>query len=359
MLASAVAVVSIPGGAPDLHRTWSVTDLGAVPDDDNDDAGVIQAALDSLRPGDTLTFPAGIYLHSEVLTVRVPGVTLSGAGTVVATDEARSAVRVDADRVTIRGLTLGVATTTRRFSEPAQQKLWISGHTGAVVEDVTITGSAAAGIFVEGASEFRLERPRVSDTRADGIHVTGGSHTGLVDAPVVARTGDDGIAVVSYERDGPQCHDITVIAPVVMGTSWGRGLSVVGGSGITYTDVLVEDSDAAAVYVAVEDDPYFTAPVADVVVKGGRLLRSNHNPGIDHGAVVVLAGRRGRGVSGVEIADLVLEDTRASASRQVSVVTAAGAQPPVGLRFERLSFRGGPRVAVGGNTPADSYRVVG
>lgn len=335
----------------------SVTDFGAIPDDGTDDTAALQSALDGLRSGDTLNFAPGKYLHSGVLTVRVPGVKLIGsAAKLVAIDETRSAVRLDADNVTVTGLTFGVATTTRRFEAPEQQKLWISGHSGAVLSDITITGSAAAGIFVDGASRFRIERANVRDTRADGIHITGGSHDGLIERPTVSRTGDDGVAVVSYQRDVVPCSSIRINAPQVFGTTWGRGLSVVGGKNITYTDVLVEESNAAAVYIAVEGDPYFTRAVEDVAITGGRLRRSNYNAAIDHGAILIYAGRSAVPLRGVTIQNLSVEDTRTDASHDVGVI-AVDAVSPQGLRFNRVRFSGGPAVRYGGNARTDSYRV--
>ncbi len=369
---AAGAVLATAGGREAVARTLSntvagvagpppipVTTFGVAADGRTDDAAAIQRAFDALSPGDTLEFPPGTYLHSAAITVRVPRVTITGPGTLVATDESNSALRVDADGVTLSGLTLGVSATTRRSSEPLQQKLWISGHTGVVVQDVTITGSAAAGVFVQGASQFRLDRVTVKDTRADGIHITKGSHDGVVDHAVVSNTGDDGIAVVSYDGDGPSCHDITVSSPQVLGTAWGRGLSVVGGTAVTFTDVLVRDTDAAALYIAVEGDPYYAGAVQDVTVKGGTLLRANRNTTIDHGAILVLSGRPGVPVRNVDIADLAVDDTRATASHAVGVVTDAGAAPPENLRFENLTFQGGPAATFGGNAPQGSYAVSG
>lgn len=335
-----------------------VTEFGAVPDDGRDDTAALQRAMDELRLGETLTFPPGVYHHSDVLVVRVPGVKLVGPDAKLeATDEARSAVRINADDVTITGLTFGISETSHRFEAPEQQKVWISGHRGVVLSGVTVTGSAAAGIFVDGASRFRIERARVSDTRADGIHITGGSRDGVVDGPTVARTGDDGVAVVSYGRDEGPCVSITVNSPRVYGTTWGRGLSVVGGRDITYTDVLVQDSNAAALYIAVEGDPYFTTAVENVTVRGGRLLRSNYNRSIDHGAVVVYAGRSYVPFREVTIQNLSIEDTRHGASHHVGVIAADNGDPE-NLRFEQMRFSGGPSVRYGGNVPLAAYHRV-
>jgi hypothetical protein len=46
-----------------------------------------------------------------------------------------------------------------------------------VVQDVVITGSAGVGVYVHGASDFRLTDVPVSDSRADGIHMTAARRT--------------------------------------------------------------------------------------------------------------------------------------------------------------------------------------
>jgi hypothetical protein len=361
--AAAVAVVLVarvvvpdPAG-PTGPLGRQVTEFGAVPDDGRDDTDAIDRALLAMRPGDTLTFPPGRYEHDRVLVVAVPGARLTGAGaTLVATAERASAVRVDADDVVVDGLTLTVAATTRRWESPEQHKVWVSGHRGVVLRDITITGSAAAGIFVDGAaSGFRIERARVSDTRADGIHITGGAHDGQVVDPVIARTGDDGVAVVSYERDTDTCSAITVTHPQVLGTTWGRGLSVVGGRDVRFNDVQVEDSNAAAIYIAVEGAPYFTRPVDRVSVDGGVLDRSNNNADIDHGAVVVYSGRPDSRLADVRIANIALQDTRPTASQDVSVISTGTA--PTDLAFDHVEVTGGPGTVFGGNAPRASYRV--
>ncbi len=42
-----------------------VTSFGVAPSDTKDQTAAIQAALDALKPGDWLVFPAGKYLHSS------------------------------------------------------------------------------------------------------------------------------------------------------------------------------------------------------------------------------------------------------------------------------------------------------
>ena len=94
---------------------------------------------------------------------------------------------------------------------------------------MTVDGSAAAGIYVGGASNFTLSDVLVRNTNADGIHMTTRAHDGVVRNARVVNPGDDGVAVVSYRNDGELVRNITVESPRVEGQRWGRGFSVVGG----------------------------------------------------------------------------------------------------------------------------------
>ena len=120
------------------------------------------------------------------------------------------------------------------------------------IRDVTITGSAAAGLFALGSSDFVFERTHVSDTRADGIHLTYGA-SGKFDHPVVERSGDDGVAVVSYLQDGILARRGDRLAHRLRDDLGPRDQRR-GGSDIAYHDIRVERSSAAAVYLACEGD---------------------------------------------------------------------------------------------------------
>lgn len=330
-------------GQRELKRSVAVETFGAVGDGRTDDGPAIQRALDSLSPGETLRFTDGrTYLHAALLRASVRGTTLSGAATLMAANEARSAFQIDADDVTVEQLTFTTPTTTQRWDAYEQQKIWISGHSGVVLRDVTVRGSAAAGVYVGGgASHFLLERVRIDGTRADGIHITQGSHDGVIRRPVTTRTGDDGVAVVSYRQDGRPCARIRVEEPTVLGTTGGRGVSVVGGVDVLITDVNIQRSAAAAIYVSAEGDPYFTAGVRDVQIRGGRILDANQDASIDHGAVLIYDGSDSETVEQVSIVDLNISGTRSTASRQVGVI-AGRARLIKGVKITDIALTGGP-----------------
>ena len=347
-----------PGNSlPVPDSSLNVISFGAVGDGRTDDTAAVVRALTALRTGQVLSFPSGhTFCHSGVLSIDTDGVRLTGGGTLQATQEATSALRIRGHHVTLDDLTLATPNTTRRWGAPDQHRLLLDGCTGALVSDVSIVSSAAAGVFCRASSDFVLRRVHVSDTRADGIHLTGGSFGAVIESPILENTGDDGVAVVSYAADGATCHDISVHSPVVRGTSGGRGLSVVGGSRVSYTDIDVERTFAAGVYIACEEGDFVTAATSDVEVRGGRVTGANTSSTVDHGAVLVYSGRAGSTVSDVTVSDLVISGTRASASRQIGVVADSPDDGTARIDFRDLTLATTP-TPYQGNAPTSGIQL--
>ncbi|MFQ1003251.1 glycosyl hydrolase family 28-related protein [Modestobacter sp. SSW1-42] len=334
--------------------------FGAAGDGVRDDTAALQKALDSVPANSVLQLRAGAtYLHSDVLRLTRPDVAIAGTGaTLLATNEARSAFHVtaSASRAQVTGVTFGLTASTRRWDAPAQDKVrvWASD---VVLRDVHVQGAAAAGIFMDGAARFLLDRVTVSDSRADGIHMSRGARDGRVVSPVTNRTGDDGVAVVSYRSDGVVSARIQITSPTVNGTTWGRGISVVGGDDISYTDVTIRDTDAAAVYIGSEGDPYWTFPSRRVLVRGGTVTGANANVQKDHGALMVYSGNVGTQTSDVTLQDLTLRDTRTSATWNAGVLADPGAYLNR-ISLSGLTLVGGPALPVYTSTPS-AVRVTG
>lgn len=301
-----------------------------------DETAALQAQFDGLRPGDSVRLEPRTYFHAGVLRITVPGIRIDGNGaTLAATNAATSAVQIDAPGVSLSGVTLSAPTDGPRGGGLDEHKLVVAGD-GVSVTDVTVDGSAAAGVFVDGAHQFRLTGVTVRDTLADGIHMTNGASEGIVDRPRTERTGDDGVAVVSYGTDDP-CRGITVTGAVVEGTRWGRGISVVGGRDVTVRDIAVARTSGAGVYIASEGAPYFTGSVAGVRVAGGTITGANTDPAVVHGAVLVYAGRAGQAVTDVTVSDFTITATTPTAQRNVAVMAAPGRVD--GIRFDRIQLR--------------------
>ncbi len=322
-----------------------------------DSTAVLQDVFSNLKPGSTLTLAPKTFYHSGVLQITVSGLTINGNGaTLQATNDATSAVEILSDHVTMSNLTLGANLTGPRYYADEQHKLVIEGNY-ASVSNVTINGAAGAGVYVLGAGWFNLTDITVNNSRADGISMTGGAHDGVVNNPVTNNTGDDGVSVVSYIHDGTICSNITINNPIVNGTTWGRGVTVVGGQNITYNNIKVSNTNGAGIYIASEPS-YDTMGVSNVVVNGGTVTGANYNSAVVHGAILVYAGNAAQPVTGVTIENISVTGTPLTAQREIGLIQETGSSMN-GIIFKSISFDKTTLPIFYTNTPSGSYSASG
>lgn len=333
-----------------------VTSFGAVGDGVTDNCVTIQRALDTVGAGKVLSFPAGqVFAHSCVLKVTTPGLRLTGGGTLHATNEQRSSLHIAAANVTVDNLKFTVGTLTQRWEAYEQMRVRVGAVDSVTLADLTIDGSAAAGIYVGGASNFTIARVEVKNTKADAIHITESAHDGLVADATIRNAGDDGVAVVTYGATTTPARNITVLRPKLYGQSWGRAYSVVGGDSITFRDIYAEGSSGASVYIAAEAGGYNTAASTNIVVDGGVIKRANQTASIDHGAVLLYNGRSAVN-SNITVQNLVISDTRSTASRQIGIIQDSGGTHERVLLKNILMTGGG--YAFVSTAPLSSYNRV-
>jgi hypothetical protein len=331
----------------------------AMPSPLADSTAALQARFDQLKPGETLKLDRTTYQHSGVIQLRVPDVQIDGNGaTLQATNDETSAVQITAGGVSLTNLNLTAPLEGTRWASLNQHRLVIQAS-GVTVSDVTITGSAAAGVFVDGASNFKLNRVTVRNTRADGIHMTNGSNNGQVNNSTTEWTGDDGVAVVSYGNQQQPCHDIVINSPTVSGTTWGRGLTVVGGENISYRNIRVSQSNAAGVYIASEGSPWYTRSVNQVDVSGGTVTGANTNPQVAQGAVLVYSGNAGQSVSDVAISGLTVSGEPSSAEGNVGIFVDDGTVGNIAFTNIALQNTKLSPLVTSSKVPAGSYTTSG
>jgi len=294
-----------PPGAPGGLRTPEA--YGAVGDGVADDAGPLQAWLNA---GGPLHLPAGrVYRHHGLLTVGVDGTSITGGGTLLATDEEHSAVTVTGDDVAMDRVALACATTAGgRRGGITDHKLVLSECARTVLRSLRVGPSVGAGIFASGASDYHIDSCVVTGTLADSCHSTYGAHHGTWVGCEARDSGDDGFACVSYAGDGGRVvHDMLFRGCRVL-TGGARGFSVVGGTDVTWEDCHAQDTAAAAFYVASEPS-FATVDVARVTGRRLSSLRANRSATVDHGALFVWAGRAGTSLSEIRVDGLVARDT--------------------------------------------------
>jgi|HubBroStandDraft_3_1064219.scaffolds.fasta_scaffold00444_3 hypothetical protein len=334
--------------------------------DTSDDAtATLQAMFNNVQPGATLTLDRRVYPHGGVVTITVPNVHIEGNGaTLAATNDLTSAVEIRANGVSVSNLNLTAPIGGKRYSGLEQQKLYVLHADGVRLNDITVTGSAGAGVLLDGASNFVLNRVTVRDSRADGIHMTRGSNNGQVNNPLTERTGDDGVAVVSYGPqfvgvNEPPCRNITIESPVVNGTTFGHGVTVRGGENITYRNVQVSGTSGAGVFIDTEAAPFFLQSVNGATVEGGTVTAANTTPGSAVGALVAYGQSPGVVTSNVTFSDLTIVNTSESAPGNIAVVTANGGAVS-NIVFRNITIQQhSQKPVLFANTPRETYTLSG
>jgi len=303
---SATSCSTLPTIPTPPSNAKQVTSYGATPDDTTDDTVAIQAALDSLADGEWLVFPAGKYLHNKAIRSRKANVKIYGSGaTLHATNSKSMAFIMSGQGSALYSFKLTAVTTTRMASvEHARIAVFNDDYgTGArlVAKDITIQGnqvtyagdpgtelansSSSAGILVSYADNFLIAQNTVARTLSDGIHMTGGSTNGRVLNNTVRETGDDMIAVVSILQGGTQAlnkakdaltristgeglnKNIFISGNNVSGNYWGRGISVVGGKGVTIRGNTVSSVPGVAGILAARDKVFGTYGSSNVIIE--------------------------------------------------------------------------------------------
>ncbi|WP_240461975.1 right-handed parallel beta-helix repeat-containing protein [Burkholderia sp. Nafp2/4-1b] len=231
-----------------------------------DQAVALQRMLDALQPGERLIFAPGRYVLGRSLVVRQPNVVLSGYGaTLIATNPDDQVIEMRGTGTTLVGFRLA-GTGTTRLTTPESSKIEVTGR-GVQVLDNVIDGGAGAGIFVFGGADVAIVGNEVLSTLADGIHLTHGSRNVLVEGNVVRGTGDDMIAVVSYQAEGVLTRNVLIVGNSLEGNPWGRGITVVGGANVTISRNIVRNVQVSAGILVAQEDSNRTAGSSDVRVE--------------------------------------------------------------------------------------------
>lgn len=248
----------------------------------SDQTDALQAALNALLDGQHLVLAPGRYVVSRSLTVAKPNVVISGYGaTLAATNPGDQTIVMSGTGSTLVGVTL-VGTGTTRLTTPASTKVEVTGH-GVQVLGVTIQGGASAGIFVFGGSNVAIVGNTVKETLADGIHMTYGSTSVLVEGNTVTGTGDDLIAVVSYQGDGRVSGNVLIDRNTVSNNYWGRGISVVGGQAVTISNNTVAGVQKAAGILVAQEDSWHTYGASNVRIENNTVTNTQMPSTVNNG----------------------------------------------------------------------------
>lgn len=342
----------VPLGAPQASATLvSITEFGAVDDGVTDNRAAIQAAFDAAatRRSEVL-IPKGRFAYSGML--RAAGIAIRGTGTqsvLAALDGENEALELSGDHARLHRIRM-LGTGTSRLTTPNSGMIWVHSAREFTIEAVEISGSSSVGIMVDGSAGGLILDNSIERTLADAIHIVNGSRDVVVKGNRVSKSGDDGIAVVSY-RGQPIAGRISIESNAVEDNLWGRGIAVVGGHEISILTNRIEGgpSDYAGIYIAAERQ-WRTVGVRSVRVSGNRLKNTGgYRSG--HGAITIYNSYDGEVVN----EDINVVDNLIEMPRSVAVlVTGSGSQKIVLERNRACAIPGRPLLRNDGRRSAVS-----
>ncbi|WP_238015538.1 right-handed parallel beta-helix repeat-containing protein [Dactylosporangium sp. AC04546] len=256
----------------DLPGSRLATDLGLAAT--NNGASNREKLVSALSGSSaSVVFPPGDYLidngGTSVMVKDFSGqlVMLPGARLVFTDSTKRGLIFDGGNRAKVSGLTTAFATmpTSRNGVEEC---ITFQKTTDTLVENIQITGAAAAGLLFWECTRPMVSRAVIRNTMADGLHFAN-CQDGRADQITTLDTGDDGVAFVNYASGPPNTGGVATNITVTRSKS--RGVSVVGQSGVTVRDVRVEGTAGHGLYCAYEA-AWKTRTPSDVVFERAQVI---------------------------------------------------------------------------------------
>lgn len=236
-------VVDGPTAAPAGYL--DITDHGARSGDGVDDSAAVRSAVSAAQG----TAARGVFIPAGQFTlgslVHVIGVDVRGAGiwhTVLSGANRRGGFYVDGANTTLADFTFDGDVTTRDPDGAPDSDAFIEGEfgTGSLVFNVA-TNHAKVGLWIKQADGLLASGMRVRNTLADGLNVNGDTANVRVEQSDFRNTGDDALAMWSWESAGTVSRSVfafnTVSLPVLA-----NGVAIYGGTDNRAEDNLITDT---------------------------------------------------------------------------------------------------------------------
>lgn len=307
---AAASVVGSAGGtttcttsrAVSITVPVNVTAHGAKCDGTTDDQAAITRAIAAAKARALpVLIPAGACAYSDV--INLDGVKLVGTGdasVLYALNPLREVIFLRGSGSEVRSLRLTGSKPPGRKPEWEGSRIVAYTASNWVVDNVTIDSSTGTGIqTARESTKGTISNNRITDTMGDSIHITDGASYITITGNTVQRSGDDGIAVVSYQTQKIS-HHVVASGNLVSENKGGRSMSVVGGSDVIYAMNRLSNSRAACLYLAQEGAPYNT--YADSRINASyNTLTNCGSSAIGHAAVMLFTNTTGFENAGVTL----------------------------------------------------------
>lgn len=268
----------------------SILAFGAVCDGVTDNSTAIAKTITEAKAKSVpVLIPAGTCAYGDVITL--DGVRLQGLGDtsiLYALNPERAAITLTGSGSEVRSVRMS-GKASKRSSKRESSRIVPVGGSNWVIDGVLIDNAAGAGVHVaKGANNGVVSNNRIIGTLADAIHITGQSSYIQVIGNTVQDSGDDGVAVVSYQGDGGITHHVTARNNTITDNRGGRSMSVVGGSDILYEENRMTNNLKAACLYLSQENSYKTYGVSNVVAQFNTLTNCG-NKANGHAAVMLFS----------------------------------------------------------------------
>lgn len=265
---------------PMPSNALSIAACGATANDETDDTASIMTCIDNAKAaGYKVYVPEGTFLYSACLLL--DGVDLTGSGTnsvLRSINVAEQCLKLTGDGSDVSHVQLTTIKTTDRLSTDVSARIYVDPNAvNFSVKNTVIDGATSAGIISFG-SHGVISGNTVRNTLADGIHITGLSDHILIENNVVRDTGDDQIAVVSYEKFGSWVRNVVIRHNDVAG-GHARGITTSGGENLSLESNRIAMTGGAGIFIASEGS-YKTYTVDGLYVFGNTIYKDSLNGSI-------------------------------------------------------------------------------
>lgn len=279
----------------------------------------------------SIRIPSGLWVYTGLLTFQSNTDVIGNGESSILYSASYADAALEAsgeENVSVTGVSFMSHAPARLVNNQSSRVLF-SNCSNVSFDRIYVDGSASVGVFITGCDLVRGGLITCSLTKADGVHVTGGSTNVHINRVVGNATGDDAFATVSYLGDGAQCEDI-VCGFVKSKDSGGRGFGVVGSKNVKVLGYEIVNPYSHGFVVAYEAG-FNTYTPSEVKIGSGTITSANTSASYNG---FFVGGDASHIVSDVEVVGSRLKD-----SNQILVNYGSGIRL-IDIRKDGGNYRG-------------------
>ncbi|MEV4314151.1 discoidin domain-containing protein [Actinocrispum sp. NPDC049592] len=290
----------VGGAGSQPANSLSVTSYGATANDSSDDSQAFRNAISAARSqGREVWVPAGRFEINSAL--QIDQTTVRGAGqwhTVLHGNNIFNNGGASGNIKLYDFAVFGTA-TERNDGSPDNAFHGVLGN-GSVVSGLWIQNTKCGLWLMNGASSnLTIENNRILDTQADGVNFDGNVTSSTIRNNYLRNNGDDGLALWS---NGIADSGITIANNTVVQPNLANGIAVYGGSNITVSGNLVQDTNALGGGIVIANR-FNSVPLSGTVtVSNNTTLRAGAlDPNWQFGVAALWFDARDQAITNVQI----------------------------------------------------------